>query len=145
MNHPHRIEVAIAILHGPQGFLMQLRDNIPGIIYPGCWGLFGGHLEPGESPEVALIRELKEEIGHEVTNPIAFDCYTDERVVRHVFSSPLTVDREELSLQEGWDFGWLTVADIESGGCYSPVAKQVRPLGAIHQKIMLDFVRRSLK
>lgn len=30
---------------------------------PGAWDLFGGHVEPGESPEAALRRELAEELG----------------------------------------------------------------------------------
>lgn len=31
--------------------------------YAGCWDLIGGHVEAGESPSVALSRELREEIG----------------------------------------------------------------------------------
>ena len=31
--------------------------------YPNVWDLVGGHLRPGESPEVAMIREVREEIG----------------------------------------------------------------------------------
>jgi hypothetical protein len=31
------VEVAIAILYSSDRFLMQLRDNIPGIFYPGHW------------------------------------------------------------------------------------------------------------
>jgi len=52
------IFVALAILEQDGRFLMQLRDDIPTILYPGVWGLFGGHLEAGESPEIGLKREL---------------------------------------------------------------------------------------
>ena len=56
------LEVALAMLERDGRWLVQLRDDIPGIVSPGCWGLFGGHLDPGESPDQALRRELQEEI-----------------------------------------------------------------------------------
>src|SRR5215213_6269328 len=31
--------------------------------YPGVWDVLGGHLEPGETSEQALARELREEVG----------------------------------------------------------------------------------
>ena len=34
--------------------------------YPGVWDLFGGHVEAGESPDAALRREAREELGIEV-------------------------------------------------------------------------------
>lgn len=30
---------------------------------PSCWDTIGGHIEPGEAADAALIRELQEEIG----------------------------------------------------------------------------------
>jgi 8-oxo-dGTP diphosphatase len=45
------------------GVLLQLRDDIPGIAHPGCWGFPGGSLEDGEDPLAALKRELFEETG----------------------------------------------------------------------------------
>jgi 8-oxo-dGTP pyrophosphatase MutT (NUDIX family) len=43
-------------------YLMQLRDSNPGIFYPDHWGCFGGAVDPGESPVVAMVRELREEL-----------------------------------------------------------------------------------
>src|SRR5215510_15363656 len=34
-------------------------------LYPNVWDVFGGHIEADETPEDALIRELKEELGVE--------------------------------------------------------------------------------
>lgn len=52
-----------AVILAAGGYLLQHRDDKPGIWYPGHWGLFGGTLEPGESFEEALRRELLEELG----------------------------------------------------------------------------------
>ncbi len=43
-------------------FLFQLRDDIPNIVMPGRWGFFGGHIEPGEDADVAIAREIEEEL-----------------------------------------------------------------------------------
>jgi 8-oxo-dGTP diphosphatase len=136
------VQVAIAILYHQDQYLMQLRDNIPGIVYPGCWGLFGGHIEPGETPAIAVRRELIEEINYVADPLFEFDCYRDQRVVRHVFYGVLTIPPDELTLKEGWDLALLTSAAIRTGQHYSVQAQQTCPLGDIHQKILLDFIRR---
>ncbi|MDZ8189474.1 MAG: NUDIX hydrolase [Nostoc sp. ChiSLP02] len=137
------IHVAIAILYQKDKFLMQLRDNIPNIRYPGRWALFGGHIEPGETPDVAVKREILEEIGYNLPSFVEFGCYTHQKVARHVFHAPLLVDLNQLVLNEGWDMGLLTPEDIRQGQCYSKNAGEVRPLGDIHQRIMLDFIEKN--
>jgi 8-oxo-dGTP pyrophosphatase MutT (NUDIX family) len=138
IDHPRH--VAIAILHQQGRFLLQLRDNIPGIFYPGYWALFGGHIEPEESSDVAIQRELLEEIGYAPPVLEKFGCYADAQVVRHVYQGKLTVGLDQLVLLEGWDMDLLTPEEIRRGDRYSQRAGQVRPLGSPHQKILLDYI-----
>jgi 8-oxo-dGTP pyrophosphatase MutT (NUDIX family) len=60
--HSSPVSLAGAIIEHPNlGLLLQLRDgSAPN--YPNSWGLFGGHMEEGESPETAVWRELEEEL-----------------------------------------------------------------------------------
>ena len=127
----------------PIRFLMQLRDDIPGIAFPGSWGLFGGHLEPGEAPDTALIRELQEEISFSPQHFWQFNCYKYPEKIRHTYYMPLTVETEQLVLTEGWDFGLLSPTDICKGKAYSPVADQIRPIAEPTQQILLDFMAAS--
>jgi 8-oxo-dGTP diphosphatase len=138
------IAVAMAIIYQQGKFLMQLRDNIPGILYPGVWGLFGGHLEPGETPETGLKRELIEEINYTTDLPQKFAYHADSKLIRHIFYLPLLVEIETLELNEGWDLGLVCPKDIARGYCYSKQAGEERPLGDAHQKILLNFINSKL-
>ena len=59
-------EVAAAVIERPGEFLLAQRPE--GKPYPGYWEFPGGKIEPGESPREALVRELREELGIEVTD-----------------------------------------------------------------------------
>jgi 8-oxo-dGTP pyrophosphatase MutT (NUDIX family) len=59
---PADAAVALIVVGADRRYLMQLRDQKAGIFYPGHWGLFGGAIDPGESPEITLRRELEEEL-----------------------------------------------------------------------------------
>lgn len=138
------VEVSLAILYRDDLFLMQLRDENPKIFYPGHWGLFGGHLESGESPEEALLREIQEEISYTMINPQKFSCYADEQIKRHVYYAPLRVSLNQLVLGEGLDFALISPDEIHKGECYSPIAAEKKPIGQIHQRILLDFLQADL-
>ncbi|MEU9208258.1 (deoxy)nucleoside triphosphate pyrophosphohydrolase [Streptomyces sp. NPDC048415] len=57
------VVVAAALLSG--GRLLAARRSAPPEL-AGRWELPGGKVEPGETPEHALVRELREELGVEV-------------------------------------------------------------------------------
>jgi 8-oxo-dGTP pyrophosphatase MutT (NUDIX family) len=50
-----------AILVEGNRVLLGLRSP-DRILYPGVWDVFGGHIEPNEGSEQALLRELQEEL-----------------------------------------------------------------------------------
>ncbi len=56
------VDVAVGILIAPTGELL-LTTRPAGKVYAGYWEFPGGKLEPGETVETALRRELQEEIG----------------------------------------------------------------------------------
>jgi 8-oxo-dGTP diphosphatase len=58
-------DVAAAVIERPGEFLLAQRPE--GKPYPGYWEFPGGKIEPGEDPRAALARELREELGIEVT------------------------------------------------------------------------------
>lgn len=59
--------VAALIIDCSNNICLQHRDEKENIFFPGLWGLFGGSVEANESPEQALIREIKEELEIKVT------------------------------------------------------------------------------
>jgi 8-oxo-dGTP pyrophosphatase MutT (NUDIX family) len=88
---------------------MKRRDDLPWLIFPDQWSLFGGGIEPGETPEEALRRELREELAYEAEAP---EFFTEWRVmlpfpVPHIVEITYYVvgikesDIQNLTLMEG--------------------------------------------
>src|ERR1700744_538241 len=64
----HMVLVVAAALVDPDGrVLIAQRPEGKGMA--GLWGFPGGKVEPGENPEGALIRELRDEPGIRVKEP----------------------------------------------------------------------------
>ncbi len=59
--------VAAILVDADSRYLLQLRDDVPHIWYPGHWGAFGGSVEAGEGELAALQRELEEELEFKFT------------------------------------------------------------------------------
>ena len=66
--------IATAVLRLPNGKLALQRRAPDAEISPGKLGLFGGHIEEGESAEEAVIRELGEETSLDVASLAITEC-----------------------------------------------------------------------
>lgn len=103
-------------------YLLQLRDNKPGIFFPARWGCFGGALEAGEAEELALARELHEEIGIELSPALLhyfsrivsdYSFVGHGRVSRSFYEIELTTQQLDLlCLREGAAMQTFDVREI---------------------------------
>lgn len=121
-------EVALAMLARDGRWLMQLRDDVPGIVAPGCWGLFGGHLDPSETPEQALRRELMEEINWEPGDLHYMFKQRTPRRTAYVFMGELTVPIHQLTLLEGQAMALVGRQELLTGSIWSSLHGAYRPL-----------------
>ena len=108
-----RIEVVAAVIRrGDAVFATQRGYGA----YKDWWEFPGGKIEPGETPEEALIREIREELdAHIAVGPllqtIEWD-YPEFHLTLHCFVCTLT--SEALHLNEHESARWLRQGDLRS-------------------------------
>lgn len=110
-NPPRKVtEVAVGVLVQPDGrFLLAQRPA--GKPYEGYWEFPGGKLEPGETVEAALARELHEELGLDITACERWHVLEHDyphAYVRLHFCK-VTAWRGDPVGREGQAFSWQTV------------------------------------
>lgn len=112
------IEIAQVLLFDRHDrLLIYLRDDKADIPFPNRWDFFGGHVEPGETPVQALVREVKEELGIELISWQFFrsyeclqgDVYPNRK---YIYRARIDKTIEELTLYEG-----QRLASIELDQC----------------------------
>ena len=106
--------VAVALIDADDRILVAQRP--PGKQLAGLWEFPGGKVDPGERPEAALIRELREELGIEVKEP----CLAPLTFASHAYEDfhllmPLYVCRRWQGLvtaREGQALKWVAAKSL---------------------------------
>ena len=86
--------------------VVYLRDDKTDIPFPNHWDFFGGHIEAGESPEQALAREVKEELGIQLTGwqfVRRYECLEGDAYpnVKFIYRASIDQAAGDLVLYEG--------------------------------------------
>ena len=107
------IEVVAAIIHKDDAYFATQRGYGE---FEGMWEFPGGKIEPGESRESALKREIQEELGIDITID-KFLCTTDYDYPSFHLTMHCYLCRVELGmieLREHKSARWLTVDMLDS-------------------------------
>ena len=104
------VDVAVGVLIAADGrFLLTSRPT--GKVYAGFWEFPGGKLEPGETVEQALRRELHEELGITIGAVLPWQQelmdYPHARV--HLHFCKVFVWQGEFEMREGQQMAWQTL------------------------------------
>lgn len=104
----------VAFYDSHNKILLQDRRGIPKA--GGEWGFFGGHIEPGEKPEAALVREVKEELDFDLKEFKFFKKYlatfAGEELVQWVYTARFP-GFENLEQHEGAGMKLFTISEIK--------------------------------
>jgi len=105
----------LLVVTSDRRLLLHHRDDIVGIPHPGCWAGFGGAVEDGETVDEALRREVQEETGIDVTDPVfladEIDHEGDGSLVS-LFYVVGGIDESDIDLREGAGVGTFSVEEL---------------------------------
>lgn len=105
----------IILINSNNEVLLLLRDNNKEIPFPNQWDIPGGKVETGESPEQAVRREMKEEMGLENLDKFNhFKTYKTNDLTDHIFWKRIDLNVNEINLTEGQQIKYFSLEDIKN-------------------------------
>ena len=114
---PSKIVYVVAVVLVDRDGRVLLAQRPPGKKMEGLWEFPGGKIEPGETPEMALVRELHEELGIDTRTsclaPLTFasHSYDDFHLFMPVFVC--RVWQGMVQSKEGQSFAWVYPKDFD--------------------------------
>jgi 8-oxo-dGTP diphosphatase len=106
------LKVVCVLLKNKDQILACQRSNT--MSHPGKWELPGGKIEVGEQSEEALLREIKEELGIEISIAQALPSYIHQYQHISIELIPFlatSTDLGSLQMKEHQNFKWVKSID----------------------------------
>ena len=98
---------AIIVAESTGRFLLQQRSNY--VSHGGKWNLIGGGLDPGETPEQAVFREIEEEAGLKLEGELQpLHTYKDRNFRYYSFILRVPDELEPKPNREAQAYAWVT-------------------------------------
>lgn len=113
--------VVSAVIQDPAGRVFVQRRSADRRLFPGCWDLVGGHVEPGEDLLTTLEREVVEETGWRLTRLRrlvgTFTWSTSDGRIRHEADFVVEVGGDLADPRLEWtkhpEYAWVGPDDLE--------------------------------
>ncbi|MFH1863315.1 MAG: NUDIX hydrolase [bacterium] len=154
MNQPLQIVSVIIVLECESKFLLVQRNKNDDI-FPGKWQNLGGKIEPGETVENAIRREVREEIGLEIDKyPTFLQSYSwkkdNNSPVRLglIFLVNLKGKIKDYQINldnELENFGWFMFKEINKMNEKDMLIGKDSPTGTFGQLSLISKVQKRIK
>ncbi len=99
---------SIIFVNDKNQILLFLRDDKLDIIYPNMWDVPGGHVEPDETPEECIIREMKEEMDIDLKDFHLLCVKEFDDRIEYTYWKHANLNIDEINLMEGQCLKWFT-------------------------------------
>lgn len=128
----------IALMNSEKKILCQLRDNKPWIVCPNCWGFIGGSVEGNEIELEAVKREIKEEIGLDITpiKKIGEFIHKEISTKVSVFLGKIEKKAEDIDLKEGQEVRYFSLKELDHINMPGPLKEFILE----HQKDIFEDI-----
>ena len=109
------LKAAGAIIIASDTGRLLLQQRADHVSEGGTWNLIGGGIDPGESPEQAVFREIAEEAGYELWGKLYhLHTYKQDAFRYYSFVLPVPTEFAPIPNREAQDYRWVTIDDLPS-------------------------------
>ena len=127
-------KTARCVLHRQSHYLLAVHSSFWGVKEP-RWGLPGGQIEHGESPQSAVTRELFEELSLTDLSLMEVGSFRYKQADHMVFAAQITGDIPDYNSHELLDVQWFSEGEVAD----------MHRRGKLHASYELDAIVRLLR